>query len=76
MLEKYPPLNAKESAEFEALSRKRAQKVKRHPKVQEAIKTSRRATRRLRRLLTKLEKAIQQAEASVDTFSKTHETEL
>lgn len=58
---KFPPLNAQENAEFEALSRKRHRKIASHPKVQASIAASRRANRRLGYLVRKLERMMEKA---------------
>lgn len=66
---RFPPLTPAEDAEFEALCRKRSDKICQHPKVRASIEAGKRHDRKLRRLLNKLEKLVQQ-------MKKTHETEL
>lgn len=68
---KYPPLSPAESAEFEALCRKRSKKIESHPKVRQSIEHSRRQNRRVERLLRKLENFLTKM-----ILAEKHETEL
>ena len=55
---KYPPLTPREASEFEALCRKRSEKICQHPKVRASIEIGRRHDRKVQRLLRNLEKLI------------------
>lgn len=70
---KYPPLTPEERAEFEALDRKRHQKVVSHPRVRAALRRQRRlddelqkTVKRLKRLLAPVRKKLKQLKIKVD----------
>jgi len=55
---KYPPLTPAENVEFEALCDKRSRKIESHPAVKASIQRSKRHTRKVDKLLAKLEALI------------------
>jgi hypothetical protein len=52
---KFPPLTRREKIELERLSRKRSRKIMSHPRLQESLCFQRNHSRKLKRLLKKLE---------------------
>lgn len=55
---KYPPLSEEENAEFEALCKKRSDKLAAHPRIRESLRYQRRRDRRLEKLVKKLEQLV------------------
>jgi|PlaIllAssembly_1097288.scaffolds.fasta_scaffold00029_9 DNA polymerase I-like protein with 3'-5' exonuclease and polymerase domains len=55
---KYAPLTPEENAEFEALCKKRSDKLMAHPKIQESLRHQRRKDRTLEKLVKRLERLV------------------
>ena len=68
MQKRYPSLTPAEKVEFEALCRKRSKKVVSHPKVKASIARSKRHTRKLVRMRTKLAKLLVGAGDKIEQY--------